>query len=163
MAKKKDNPKKEPKYIRIRYDVGETGWAEDLGEGKAKIANVPLTPKLNSGDIVLLKFNEDDFATVAKVLERAFPLKTYLEYKMIEDFKKIASWLRDKNWPFEGVFPPSKGKPGLLSVSHPKDTNLEEIVKQVPGTKAKYSGWETLKELKFSNPPHCSECRDEEE
>jgi hypothetical protein len=36
--------------VKIRYGKGETGWAEDLGDGQYRIDNIPLT---DEGELVV--------------------------------------------------------------------------------------------------------------
>jgi len=72
--------------IRIRFEVGETGWAEPVGDGKARIRNLPLTDRLNCRDVVKL---EDDtpegeepgsFFRAGPVVMRELPQKFGIRY-----------------------------------------------------------------------------------
>jgi hypothetical protein len=68
--------------IRIRYAADETGWAKDLGDGRAVIANHPLSGGLGFMDIVKLEEqNSGGYRpAITEVLQETFPCKTALRY-----------------------------------------------------------------------------------
>jgi len=75
----KDNP-----HISIHYADHETGWAEDLGNGTYRIANIPLEPGLNIDDVVTLEPGDPACCTrptILKVLSRGYRHKLAISYK----------------------------------------------------------------------------------
>lgn len=111
-------------HIKIRYAQGERGWAVDLGDGKAEIANLPLAD-LNFGDTVTLTRDEDGMRLADKVLARKWEKKSALRYlaPFRETFAKIQEALQVKRgWPVEG------GIPGLCMVCHPANADLAAVL-----------------------------------
>jgi len=116
----------EPKFIKIRYAPGERGWAIDLGNNRAEIANLPAAD-LNTGDVVTLAKDEDGMYCVDKIVERRWPRKTKVSYSEPhqETYKQLCALFRkDRNWPMEGWLP------GLCSVAHPENADLVAIAAQ---------------------------------
>lgn len=110
----------EPRFIKIRYAADESGWAIDLGDGKAELANIPLAA-MNIGDVVALA---DDAATrpvIREVLTRVWDGKTAVHYAapFKETYQRLHALFRaERGWPMEGAVP------GLLMIAHPLNANL---------------------------------------
>ena len=64
--------------VKIRYAKGEKGWAEELGDGKYRIDNIPLTDRLNIDDLVRCRLNDDGELVVSRRLKRRYPEKTLI-------------------------------------------------------------------------------------
>ncbi len=117
---------KKPKSMKLRYAEDESGWALDLGDGRAEIANLPLTD-LNSGDVVRLgpPTSCQCCPTIADVVERKWPKKTWIKYPEPhkENYKKICVALREeRGWPTEGMVG------GYACVAHPKGEKIKKIL-----------------------------------
>ena len=69
----------QPNYIKLVYEEGESGWAEDLGDGKARIANLPLAENLNIGDVVKV-VEKNGRRHAGDLVVRAFNQKTGIRY-----------------------------------------------------------------------------------
>lgn len=68
-------------YIKVRFGVGETGWAEER-EGGIRLNNLPLEPDLVIDDLVELGPPDGCTccSTIQKVIERKWPLKSAIHY-----------------------------------------------------------------------------------
>lgn len=110
----------EPKMIKLAYDEGESGWAEDLGDGKARIANLPLAGDLNVDDVVKV-VKRDGRSAVGERVARAFAQKTGITYPEPhkETYAKLAQHFHTKGWKMEGMVP------GTAFVAHPG--TLEDV------------------------------------
>lgn len=100
----------EPNYIKLEYEPGESGWAEDLGDGKAKIANLPLAERLNIGDVVQVVQATDahgSFKKAGEIVLRPFKQKTGITYPEPhkETYGKLATHFHTKGWRCEGMMP----------------------------------------------------------
>src|SRR5438309_11772900 len=69
------------KMVKIRYARGETGWAEEMGNGTYRIDNVPLTDRLNIDDLVRCRRNEAGELVVRGRVKRRYPEKTAIRYE----------------------------------------------------------------------------------
>ncbi len=114
----------DPRFIKIRYAPGERGWAIDLGNNKAEIANIPAAD-MNAGDVVTLdKDSRDGMSCVGKVVERRWPKKSKVNYPEphAENYKQLHALFRqEREWPMEGWVP------GLCSIAHPDNADLVAI------------------------------------
>jgi hypothetical protein len=90
--------------IKIVYEEGESGWAVDLGDGQARISNLPIANNLNIDDVVSLK-TVNGRRWVDKVLSRTFFRKTSLEYDMPykKNYRAIWETLRTAGMKVEGL------------------------------------------------------------
>jgi hypothetical protein len=68
------------KMIKIMLDEHEGGWAEDLGDGRARIANIPGGGPWNIDDIVSLCPTRDGRVQPDQLLSRAFQCRTGIAY-----------------------------------------------------------------------------------
>ena len=114
----------------IRYDEGETGWAEVLGEGKYRICNIPLTDLLNIDDVVTCAEGDDGWLEVVDVLERKYPSKTAIKYDTVEQYKGICERATEAGFKVEGMVGPHHGKPGICFVAHDENLNVYEMIKK---------------------------------
>lgn len=123
------------KHIRICYTPGETGWAEDMEGGLARICNIPLCDNLNIDDVVRLTDFKDGFKEVAEVIRKGFPLKTCLHYHTPDQFKALALRVRAANQKIEGMVAPyerdGKDYPGLALVAHHDDFDPVAVAKEL--------------------------------
>lgn len=114
----------EPNMIRLLYGEGESGWAEDLGDGTAKIANVPFGGDLNLHDIVKIVV-KDGRKTAGEVISRAFPNRTAFKYAEPHEanYAKLHDACVAAGWHLEGAVP------GFAVCAHPADTNFADLAK----------------------------------
>jgi hypothetical protein len=116
------------RLISIRYGEGETGWALDLGNGRACIANSPVEDGLHYMDVVELgPPGWCSRPTIKRVIWRAYEHRTAVRYP--SDTKDEAKcWYKqlfhaccDNELAIEGYIS------GLCMVSHHEDTDLEAV------------------------------------
>ena len=110
-------------HIRIRYDDGETGWAEYLGDHKAAIANVPMADGLSYEDIVSLKMGDDGWLTWDRVLESKYDGKIAIKYDppTQEAYSALRKHLDPLGYGIEGVVA------GVAIVNVPKGTDWDSL------------------------------------
>lgn len=65
---------------KLVYDEGETGWALDIGDSKAVIANVPLSERLRFKDIVAVTLSSDGRPMAGEVLWRMYARTVMVRY-----------------------------------------------------------------------------------
>lgn len=101
---------------RVRYDIGETGWALDLGNGLVQIANLPMTDKLRYKDICTTK-DDDGWRCVDEVVHREYPNQTHLWYYKLSQFHTLKAMLSLVSATVEGGIAPRDDHPGFLTVN----------------------------------------------
>ena len=117
--------------IRVRYSEGETGWAEDLGDGRIKIANCPLTPDLRSGDICST-IARGGWTVVDEVLEREFPHTAVIWYSDTKYWYLIRGGSLIKGWKTEGGVAPRGDSEGFLTINYNgEEDDLEKFLEQL--------------------------------
>lgn len=91
---------------RVVFGSGETGWAENLGDGLWRIANVPFDAPLNADDVVEL-MARDGRLEVVRVRRRVFPRKSVVRYEPKDErtFRKLDKAFQDAGWKLEGALP----------------------------------------------------------
>jgi hypothetical protein len=104
--------------VKIRYAKRETGWAEDLGGGKYRIDNIPLTDRLNIDDLVRCRLNGDGELVVSRRLKRRYPEKTAVRFERAEQYRLLRQKVLAAGAKIEGMIGPQGGKPGLAVVAH---------------------------------------------
>lgn len=109
-----------PEMIKVSYCEGESGWAEDLGGGRVKIANCPLIADLRVGDICSTYEDSEyeDWLHVDKVLEREFPHTACVEYSEIKHWYLLWGATAALGWRAEGGISPKDDKPGFCMVNY---------------------------------------------
>jgi hypothetical protein len=110
--------------IKVRYCAGETGWAEDLGDGKVKIANCPLTRDLRKDDVCSVVYR-DGWVTVDEVLERKFPHSATIWYSETKYWYLIRGGSLIKGWSTEGGIGPRDGSEGFLTINY--NGNVDDL------------------------------------
>jgi hypothetical protein len=121
--------KGKPAFIRMRYGKGETGWAIDLGDDRAVIANTPFEPRLCYKDVVEKDPPSDCSCcpTAGKVLWRYYARKTVVKYPAPDketakvNFNEISKACKDAGLGIEGYVE------GHCGVNHHEDTDLIAI------------------------------------
>jgi hypothetical protein len=104
--------------VKIRYARGETGWAEDLGNGQYRIDNIPLTDRLNIDDLVRCRVNDDGELVVSRRLKRRYPEKTAVRYERAEQYRLLRQKVLAAGAKIEGMVGPQRGRPGIALVAH---------------------------------------------
>jgi hypothetical protein len=117
--------------VRIRYAKGETGWAEEMGDGKYRIDNIPLTDRLNIDDLVRCRFNDDGELVVSRRLKRRYPEKTAIRYERAKQYRLLQQKVLKAGCKMEGMIGPERGKPGLAIVAHGYDFDPVEVAREV--------------------------------
>lgn len=116
------------KHIKLVYEKGEVGWAVDLGEGLARIDNVPGGAALRYGDIVEVEHKEGRL-WAGRVVVREYTHMTGFNYspETQEVYSVLARAIRDAGAIPEGMVP------GVCKVNHKEDFALEDAVAGVLG------------------------------
>jgi len=117
------------KSIRVEYEPGETGWADDLEDGRVRIANIPYRDGLNIGDVVLLDASSEmkGRRVVASVISRKYVGKTCIEYPapFRPNWKKLYEAYEAAGCMAEGILE------GKALVAHQADQDPVQIAKDV--------------------------------
>lgn len=120
-------------FIKIRYGAGETGWAIDLGDGHAIIANTPLEPRLCWRDVVKLEVGPGSWPLAGPVVFRYYARKTGVTYPAATEEMTKANWRKI----IEACQPHDihvEGHvAGMCAVSHHEDTDLAGILGHIEG------------------------------
>jgi hypothetical protein len=116
--------------VRIRYGPGETGWAEDLGGGEYRIANVPLCGNLNIDDVVTADHDDDGMLAVAEVVRSPMPHKVGFRYARAEDYRAFVALAHERGCRVEGMLGPRGDKPGLAQVAYPDGVDVEALARE---------------------------------
>jgi hypothetical protein len=117
-------------FIKVRYNEGETGWAEDLGDGTVKIANCPFAGGLGLGDICSTYEGNDGWRTVDEVLIQRYPNSATFWYKELNHFYVMSGACCVKDWALEGGVGPKGGSEGFATVNYDgEETDLEALAK----------------------------------
>lgn len=111
--------------VRVRFCEGETGWAEDVGESKYRINNIPLADDLNIDDIVYCDKGSDGFLEILDVVERKYLYKTLVRYKNVADFAAICDKMKAAGFKVEGMIGPNNGRRGLCLVAHDASVDFD--------------------------------------
>ena len=122
------------KMIRLSYGEGETGWAEDLGDGRVKLANCPLHPGLRAGDICSTRKDPeyDDWLVVNEVLEREYPHTTFIWYPEEKYWYLIRGGSLIAGWRAEGGVGARDGKEGFCTINYNgEESDLEDFLKKL--------------------------------
>jgi len=99
--------------FKIRFDKGETGWAELAGPGRAKILNIPCADGLNIHDVVaLIPAKDGDFPSAGEVLHREYDHKAVVELRSDAELQSMWEIMKSLGGVGEGMAPPKDGKPG---------------------------------------------------
>lgn len=126
----------EPKYVKVRFAPGETGWAVDLGDNKYKIANVPLQADIGFGDIVT--YDGDPWDSSPILLEKCFPKKGSVRYtpqtqeKYIEVRKFAEQAEKDERIALEAAVP------GIIMMDFKADFDPEAFFKGCQGVEVSF-------------------------
>ena len=112
--------------FRLRYGEGETGWAKWLGDGKARIANLPISGLLNIDDVVEVVEREDRLE-IARVVSSVFACRTTVAYP--EPFERnywtLRGALEALDCKVEGMVE------GLAVVAHQESVNPVAVLKKL--------------------------------
>ena len=110
----------------VVYEDGETGWVEDLGDGTFRIANVPMSDRVNMNDVVTIK-EKHGRPTVDKVVRRAFTKKSGIEYPkpFAKNYKKLCRALEGEGWALEGQIE------GMALLAHDGRKSPEVVASEV--------------------------------
>lgn len=123
-------PPKAGDEIKIRYQVGETGWAEYLGDLKAKILNISFDGNLDVNDIVSLKW-DGDWLAVDEVLEPSGRTTLTIRYDEISEVEQLVPKLEELGCSVEGGLTPSERGRGLLMVGAPSGVDPIQMARDM--------------------------------
>lgn len=117
----------EPNYVRIRFGPNETGWAEDLGDGTYRLANLPAISDVHFRAVVTVKDVGEGPPHIDKVIDAGHPNQYCIRYLDKPTFVEMSE-RASKLWPrlcLEGYLPPSDTSPGIASLSF--DDSIDDI------------------------------------
>lgn len=115
--------------IKIVYGDGESGWAVDLGDGTARIANIPLTDGLNIDDVVRLELTEDGRRRAGDVVSSVFPIKASIYYDKGAPFGKFRTAMHAIGCKVEGFIAPTAERRGWAMVACKEGTDVYGIAR----------------------------------
>ena len=125
------------KLIKVRFDRGETGWAENLGHSTVRVANIPLTKRYNIDDVVELKppASEDDWPRLGQVLQRRYAKKSSVSYPAPhqKNYTSLRKAFTKRGCKIEGMIE------GWALVAHDRGVDLEALA-QSAGVRVKVKG-----------------------
>lgn len=138
------------RFIKIRLTgdgkPGETGWAEDLGSGLARISNIPFTGTFNIDDIVKLKKGKDDWLYPVELVSRRYSVRETVWYDHTGQYYVMHSIISLLGGKVEGGVTPTpsdtreadkpgngdeKSTPGFMMVACPKQVDPLLLAKAI--------------------------------
>lgn len=130
---------------RVRLAEGETGWAEVVGPGLVRIANIPYDGIYNIDDVVRVDVEamvaDPDQVLKGTIEKREFPVRTMLVYPKVSDFKKIIAMVKKLGGKMEGAIGPSRGRPGFISLAAKSEADVLKIVRDLELPQETEKGW----------------------
>jgi len=106
------------KMVKVLFEPGETGWAEQITGNLARIANIPRADALNIDDVVELGAqDEGGRPTIARVLNRVHSKKVTIWYDETWQFWRLSAMIGILNGKTEGGVEPPPGKRGFMSAA----------------------------------------------
>jgi len=119
--------------IRVRVDDDETCWAEDLGDGKARIDNIPLYGEFNIDDVVVvLKGIGRSLPIVVEVVAKVFKKKVFVFYDSVSQFEKLKEVLLRLGCKVEGYREPRGATArGMMAVAAQDNVDVFEKAREV--------------------------------
>jgi hypothetical protein len=115
----------EDRMVRVYYADDESGWAEDLGNARYRIDNVPMVEWLNIDDVVTLgPVGDLGLRPVERIVSAPLPGKIMIEYgePFTDNWRKLAGAFNNAGCKAEGL------KPGLGVVAFSQDVDIYAIV-----------------------------------
>lgn len=117
-------------HIKLMYGPGESGWAIDIGGGRALITNSPLVERLNVKDVVEITVSGEGRPMAGRVVWRAYPCKTGIEYPAPDrdtahrNYGAMYDACQRHKLVIEGFVS------GMCMVSHPENVDVEAVFRQ---------------------------------
>src|SRR5262245_41710384 len=117
--------------IKIYLAPRETGWAYDLGDGLAEIANIPCSGRFNLMDVVTLTKSRGSIPRAKVLVKRVFERRCLLQYDRKEQFTQLEMALKRHKCACEGLLAPSRGKRGWMTVAHPASVDPTSLARRL--------------------------------
>ncbi len=123
-------------YVKMRFDKGETGWAEDLGDNRYRVSNVPLSDGLHFGDIVEFEEGVDLYSGNFRIVEKGLDQKLVFSYSTkrsmdtlsercnLDEFKPdvcLEGWTHEREGP--------EGGSGMAALCYKSTVDIEKLFK----------------------------------
>jgi hypothetical protein len=135
-----DDRMSKPLVLKIYFDAAESGWVEVLPErGQFRIANIPNSGPFNLDDIIetsidsresfLEKLEAAPFP--AKIIERPFPVRTFITYQSVQDFRDFVRFMQERGGKVEGFMGPGDNRPGYAGVAAKSEGDVLWAIRQV--------------------------------
>lgn len=114
----------------IHFSARETGWVEDVGEGRFRIVNIPSCTGLNLHDVVTLKkaYRCCDRPVADRVVARQYRRKAVVTYARDDDFKRLRDALEAAGAPCEGWHGPEGRHLGHMGVAYAPELDLDAVL-----------------------------------
>lgn len=113
--------------LRVRFNSDETGWAEDLGDGRVRVDNIPaFDEKWLLDDVVDTKVVRG-MPTLSKLVTRVFAGKAVVFYSKVEHYYKLRANLTERGCKTEGMAAPKKRRKGFFCVVYPKNVDVTKV------------------------------------
>lgn len=120
--------------LKADYGQREHGWIEVLGGGKYRIANVPISDRLNMNDVVTCT-SVNGYLVVDEVLSSEFPNKTLVYYDTREQYRALWEASSASGNKTEGMIAPyvrdGVFNRGLALVNHKDDFDPIKILEDL--------------------------------
>lgn len=114
------------KLFKLRLNEHEIVWAEDLGDNKARIDNIPVSLEFGYKDIVSYDPSKKE---VIEIVEKKTNTLIFQYEAKMENWKEIVDYFGPKEISTEGLMP------GLGSIALPVDYDedkLQELIDSCP-------------------------------
>lgn len=127
-------------YVKMRYGEGECGWAEDLGNNRYRVSNVPLSDGLHFGDIVEFEEGADLYNGNFRIVEKGLDQKIVFRYSTkiardtisercnMDEFKPdvcLEGWTAVREGPEAGS--------GMAALCYKSTVDIEKLFKDIDG------------------------------
>lgn len=119
--------------IKLYLAPSESGWAETLGGGLVRIANIPGDGDYNLGDVVTVHLDPEtkQFLLISDLVKRKFPVRTKVIYLKDDDYRKLSRAMETVGGATEGMIGPSKKHPGFAGVAALKEEDVIQVLDEL--------------------------------
>lgn len=147
MAKKveaKTNGGKRGPMMKAYLARSESGWVEGLGEGRVRIASIPMAGPYNLDDVIQVDVEEarekPEDVLPGTVIHRKYPVRAAIFYDEAEQYKELWELSKKLGAALEGMVGPTSGAQGFAMVAALKEEDVVSLVEAIGSQQPE--GWE---------------------